>query len=212
MSEPTHHAPDAMLAAYAAGSLPYPFAVLVAAHVSACDECRARLEAHLLMGGVVLERAPRGGGFGDAARTARWRRLASRPFPCRTIRRSTSIPRRSPSCLGGTPPAWQPLGFGTKQAILWRGGEGTVRLLSIPAGQAVPDHGHRGLELTLVLSGSFSDEGGTFQAGDLEVADETVVHVPTAGEGAPCICAAATDAPIRFRALIPRLLQPLLRI
>jgi putative transcriptional regulator len=27
-----------------------------------------------------------------------------------------------------------------------------------------------------------------------------------------CICAAATDAPLRFRGLIPRLLQPILRI
>ncbi len=211
MSEPTHHAPDAMLAAYAAGSLPYPFAVLVAAHISACDECRARLESHLLMGGVVLDQLP----AAAVSETLRDRTLAALGQPAVSVPHHPSFdvyPAALTQCLGGMPPAWQPLGFGTKQAILWRGGEGTVRLLSIPAGQAVPDHGHRGLELTLVLSGSFSDEGGTFQAGDLEVADETVVHVPTAGEGAPCICAAATDAPIRFRALIPRLLQPLLRI
>jgi putative transcriptional regulator len=114
--------------------------------------------------------------------------------------------------LGGAPPRWKPLGFGTKQAILWRGSEGVVRLLSIPAGQAVPDHGHRGIELTLVLSGSFSDEVGTFRAGDLEVADEGLVHVPKAGAEGPCICAAATDAPLRFQSFVPRLLQPILRI
>ena len=54
MTEPVHHVPDAMLAAYAAGALAYPFAVLVAAHVSLCDECRADLEAHRALGGLVL--------------------------------------------------------------------------------------------------------------------------------------------------------------
>jgi putative transcriptional regulator len=76
----------------------------------------------------------------------------------------------------------------------------------------VPDHGHNGIEMTLVLQGSFADETGTFGVGDLEVADEELEHTPVAGEGLPCICLAATDAPLRFRTLMPRLLQPLFRI
>ena len=36
--------------------------------------------------------------------------------------------------------------------------------------------------------------------------------VPTADEGDPCICLAATDAPLRFNAFMPRLLQPLFKI
>jgi putative transcriptional regulator len=37
-------------------------------------------------------------------------------------------------------------------------------------------------------------------------------HTPVALAGQDCICLAATDAPLRFRGLIPRLAQPLLRI
>ncbi|WP_415011575.1 cupin domain-containing protein [Amaricoccus sp.] len=74
------------------------------------------------------------------------------------------------------------------------------------------EHGHRGLELTLVLGGAFSDETGLFRAGDLEVADESLGHVPRATDDGPCLCVAATDAPLRLRALVPRLLQPLFRI
>jgi putative transcriptional regulator len=77
---------------------------------------------------------------------------------------------------------------------------------------AVPDHGHNGIELTLVLQGAFRDETGRFGVGDLEVADDTLDHTPIAERGAPCICLAATDAPLKFKSLIPRLLQPLLRI
>jgi putative transcriptional regulator len=76
----------------------------------------------------------------------------------------------------------------------------------------VPDHGHNGLELTLVLQGAFRDETGRFGVGDVEVADDDLEHTPIAEEGDPCICLAATDANLRFRALVPRLLQPLFRI
>ena len=53
---------------------------------------------------------------------------------------------------------------------------------------------------------------GAFGVGDLEVADGDLEHTPTAGEEAPCICLAATDAPLRFQSLVPRLLQPLFKI
>ena len=208
---PRRHVPDEMLAAHAAGALPYPFAVLIAEHVSWCDECRARLEAHQILGGVMLE----GLAGAPLSAGARARALAAldRPAPARPRPAPFDVfPGPIAEVLGGRPPRWRAIGPGTKQAILWRGAEGSLRLLSIPAGQAVPDHGHRGLELTLVLSGSFSDESGEFRAGDLEVADESVEHVPTAGPEGPCVCAAATDAPLRFRSLIPRLAQPFLRI
>ena len=110
------------------------------------------------------------------------------------------------------PPRWKSLGLGVRQSILSAGRDGSVRLLYIPPGQAVPDHSHNGLELTLVLQGSFSDDTGRFGVGDLEVADQSLEHTPIADAGAPCICLAATDAPLRFSSLMPRLLQPLFRI
>jgi putative transcriptional regulator len=84
--------------------------------------------------------------------------------------------------------------------------------LCIPAGQAVPDHGHRGLELTLVLQGAFRDDKDRFGPGDVEIADEADQHKPVAEAGCDCVCLAATDAPLRFRGIMPRLLQPIFRI
>ena len=69
-----------------------------------------------------------------------------------------------------------------------------------------------GMELTLVLQGAFADENDRFGRGDIEIADEEMEHTPVALTGEDCICLAATDAPLRFRGLIPRLAQPLLRI
>ena len=63
-----------------------------------------------------------------------------------------------------------------------------------------------------MLQGAFRDETGRFGRGDLEDADPTLEHQPVAEAGEDCICLAVTDAPLRFKALIPRLLQPLFRI
>ena len=52
-----HHLSDPLLIAYAAGNLPEAFGLVVATHVSLCDECRARLGAYEALGGAVLDEA-----------------------------------------------------------------------------------------------------------------------------------------------------------
>ena len=107
---------------------------------------------------------------------------------------------------------WRTVGAGVRQAVLKTTNEATVRLLQIPPGVAIPDHGHRGMEMTLVLKGAFRDEFARFGRGDVEIADEDLQHTPVAEEGEVCICLAATDAPLRFNALIPRIAQPFIGI
>ena len=107
---------------------------------------------------------------------------------------------------------WRPVGMGVRQAILKTGREATARLLHIPAGQTMPDHGHGGLELTLVLRGAFRDHDGRFGPGDVEIADAATKHTPVAEDGADCICLAASDAKLKFTGLLPRLAAPFFRI
>jgi putative transcriptional regulator len=107
---------------------------------------------------------------------------------------------------------WRSMGMGVKQAILPTSKAASARLLYIPAGCAVPDHGHRGTELTLVLQGAFVDEHDRFARGDVEVANEELEHTPVADVGVDCICLSATDAPLRFNGFMPRLAQRFLRI
>lgn len=211
MTTITHHISDDLLDAYVTGNLPHAFSVVVAAHLSLCDTCRARAEAAEMLGGALLDRViPRAMSAG-----AKDRLLAAmddtRPPPA-AIARSGIFPAPVMQALNGQPPKWRMLGGGIRQQILSADREGSLRLLYIPAGRAVPEHSHGGLELTLVLQGSFSDSEGRFGAGDVETAGDEVDHQPVAGIEGPCICLAATDAPLRFRAMIPRLLQPLFRI
>ncbi|WP_134682158.1 ChrR family anti-sigma-E factor [Paracoccus ravus] len=209
MSQIRHHIPDDVLEAYHAGSLPHAFGVVVAAHLSLCDACRAWAESRDMMGGALL-RELAGAALHEGARA---RILAAMDGPVPAVPRGSAVfPAPVMACLGGQPPRWRMLGGGIRQQILAADAEGSLRLLYIPPGKAVPEHGHGGLELTLVLQGSFSDNAGAFHRGDVETAHDAIDHQPVAGPGMPCICLAATDAPLRFHAFLPRLLQPLFRI
>ena len=211
-----HHLSDPLLMAYSAGQLPEAFSLVVATHVSLCDDCRSRLMAFDTLGGALIEDAV-AVRMADDSLEATLARISGGP---------QAEPARATRSLGGVFPAplrdyvggdlsavrWRSVGMGVRQAILKTDSGATARLLHIPAGQAVPDHGHRGMELTLVLQGAFRDTEDRFGPGDVEIATEDLEHTPVAELGADCICLAATDAPLRFNRLIPRIAQPFLRI
>ena len=211
MTEITHHIPDRLIAAYAAGSLPQPFSLVVATHISLCLECRAAYHGHLAVGGTVLEDSEQID-VSDTLKEELFALLDMPEDPAPVYRGSGAYPAPVVEALKGKSPRWKSMGLGVRQCILDAGPEGSVRLLYIPPGQAVPDHGHNGLELTLVLQGSFSDATGRFATGDCEVADADLEHTPVADQGPPCICLAATDMPLRFNSFVPRMLQPLFGI
>ena len=208
-----HHLSDQLLMAYSAGELPEAFGLIVATHLSMCDDCRARAASFDAVGGALVEAASASSEPMDDMLARILALPQTRAVPQATRRRS-ALPAPLTDYVGGDLDAvrWRSVGMGVKQAILSTDKAATARLLYIPGGQSVPDHGHRGMELTLVLQGAFRDETDRFGPGDVEIASEDVEHTPVAENGEACICLAATDAPLRFRSLIPRLAQPFLRI
>lgn len=206
-----HHMTDPLLMAYSAGTLPEAFSVVVATHISLCDECRARLESFEAVGGALLDSDDAVAVYDDALEATMALIDAAPAFqkPANTSLPDAVFPGPLRDYVGGDLDAvnWRPIGGGVRQAVLNTGGSAKVRLLAIPGGVAIPDHGHRGTELTLVLQGAFRDEDGRFARGDVEVANEDLHHTPIAEEGMECICLAATDAPLRFKGLVPRVAQ-----
>lgn len=210
-----HHVDGDLLLAYGAGSLDEATSLLVATHLALCPACRSDLDMVEEVGGSLMASMPSGAPVEEAtldAVTAGQRHTASEvseaagPFV---------LPQPLRDHAGGDVGSlrWRTLGGGIRQVPLRTGGMATsARLLSIPAGRSVPDHGHGGFEATLVLAGSFYDRETWYRRGDVSLAGPTVVHQPVAGPEADCICLAVTDAPLRFRSLVPRLLQPLFGI
>lgn len=220
----THHLTNDLLMRYAAGNLPEAFGLAVASHISLCDACRAALHAYEAMGGAVLELSDHLATLPAPSLDACFARIDA--LPAASIGGGAASTAAAPKVKDPLLPApladyvgtdlsavkWRPIGMGVRQAILPTGKGATARLLYIPAGQAVPDHGHRGLEVTLVLQGAFRDDSARFARGDVEIATQADAHTPVAEDGMDCICLAVTDAPLRFSGVVPRLLQPLFRI
>jgi len=210
-----HHLSDELLMAYAAADLPEAFNLVIAAHLSMCDECRARSMAFDALGGAVIEDSTCEMAQGSLeACLARIDGVPQADVPVAQPR-DPVLPGPVLDYVGGGLEAvkWRSLGMGVRQSILRIGDKGaSARLLYIPAGAAMPDHGHRGLELTLVLQGAFRDEADRFGRGDIEIADASVEHTPVAEAGEACICLAATQGALKFNALLPRLAQPFFRI
>jgi len=210
-----HHLSEQLLLAHACGQLPEAFNLVVAAHLTLCDECRARAGAFDALGGAVIDA---GGGveMADEAIEAAVARITGFPREAARlpVRAQGVLPTPLADYVGGDLDAvrWRPVGMGVRQAILPTSKDATARLLHIPAGAAMPGHGHGGLELTMVLQGAFLDEGRRYGVGDVEIADEATQHTPVAEAGGDCICLAAADAKLKFSGLLPRLAQPFFRI
>lgn len=218
----THHPHDDLLVAYAAGDLAEAWSLLVATHAALCPSCRAEIGKAEAMGGWLIDEAvPVTVSEGALAQTLTRVAEVDREPRRETAESSLAgsvrpvLPEPLRSYAGGDLDAlsWRKLGRKVSHIPLVSGANGTTaRLLRIPAGEAVPEHGHNGTELTLVLAGSFCDGSTRFARGDVETADDEVVHQPVAEPGETCICLAVTDAPLRFRGWVARLVQPFVGI
>lgn len=208
-----HHPREETLIAYAAGRLNPGAALVVAAHLGFCPACRALTRGFEAVGGALLESEPMAEVPADLFE--RTMALIDAPEPPPAVKAAA---RRAD--LGITlPPALAGLGVGPWR---WSGPglkiakvdlpevDGTrVMLMKIAAGQAMPQHGHNGSELTLVLSGAYSDAGGRFGPGDLADEDEDSDHQPVVEAGADCVCLVAVTGKLKLSG-IARLVQPLL--
>ena len=204
----SHHLDDATLMSFAAGALPAALAAVAAAHADMCPRCRREIAALERLGEaalaslppVALERpepsppAPAAAGMRDASHDA-------------DATADPKVPRRLAGLVGGglDGVAWRWLGPGVWDHPLPLAGAGKLRLLKVAPGHGIPEHGHGGAELTLVLRGSFHDETGQYARGDVADLDETVEHQPVVPQdGGDCICLIASEAPERFQGLVAR--------
>lgn len=211
-----HHLNDAVLMAYSAGTLPEAFDLIVASHISLCDTCRAHSESFDALGGEILDTADSAPVSDQSLADTLALIDGGVVAPVITSRNFTPgvLPGPIQSYVGGDLNAvrWKPIGMGVKQAILPTSKEASARLLLIPAGTAMPDHGHGGTEMTMVLKGAFQDDDEYFARGDVEIADSDLHHTPVADIHEDCVCLAVADAPLQFDKLLPKIAQRFLRI
>jgi putative transcriptional regulator len=212
MSEPITHHPDATtLLGYAAATLTEPLAAVVACHLSMCPRCRQEVADLEMVGGVLMASAVVPSAI-QASGARRRVAAATAAKPVVPAHRPDVLPTPLVSAYGLTLDRvpWRRLGPGVwhHRLALRQEDEGDLRLLRIAAGRRMPDHGHGGSELTLMLEGSYSDVTGEYRRGDVQDVDDDVEHQPVVGADADCVCLIASDHPARFKSLLARIAQP----
>jgi len=80
-------------------------------------------------------------------------------------------------------------------------------LLHIEPGGGVPEHTHKGFELTVLLAGSFHDEQGDYVKGDFIMLNGSVQHHPISDNG--CLCYTVANDALHFTQGINKLLNPI---
>jgi putative transcriptional regulator len=215
--KPNHHLDESTLLAYAAGTLEEAFSIVAASHIAVCSECRAAARAAEAVGGELME---------QMAETAISSSCRARTFAALEQAGLYRLPLAQPR---GTVPrplaallpvthfdglAWKRKAPGVAMfdVKLPTYARGQLRLLRIGAGRAMPEHGHGGEEITLVLKGAYRDHMGRFAQGDVADLDEEIEHKPVVEQDADCICLVATERPTRFKSLAARLMQPFIGI
>lgn len=210
-----HHLDPSTLMSCAAGSQPEALAAVVASHLSVCPQCRAELRKHEEIGVALFDALSPAAVTRDAPVVAlRARESESEVAELDPPKvRDADIPAPLRAVLDGdlssirwrrlAPGVWHyPLGLSPDA-------EGDLRLLKIAPGMTMPDHGHGGSELTLVLKGSYTDAFGTYGRGDVADLGDDVDHQPVADADEGCICLIATDRKARFKGFLARMVQPL---
>ena len=82
-----------------------------------------------------------------------------------------------------------------------------TNLLHINPGGGVPEHTHKGFELTVLLDGSFSDHKGDYHKGDFIMLDGTFTHNPMSEQG--CLCYTVANDALYFTQGVNKLLNPI---
>lgn len=215
-----HHLADDLVVGHAAGALADGWSLVVVAHLTLCPLCRGRYAIAESVGGILLEEL--GSNLPLRQSWAKVRMRLVQPSPNRPEHAGDDLavapdclplPVRSHGNLDVGSLKWRGFGRGAYQIPIRTADDETrARFLRIPAGKSVPEHSHRGRELTLVLSGTLWDGERRFRRGDILDMDEALTHKPVAGADGDCVCLVVTDAPLRFHGWIMRLVQPYLGI
>jgi putative transcriptional regulator len=199
---------DALLGAYASGSLSRHLHTLVASHLMMKADNRGYVAAMEDLVASTLNDEISGPVSGRGARLAAIFAQSDTP-------KEPVLPRFVPEPLTdylGAPVdqmPWKSVIPGLREVKIVDAPGCEVSLLWIKAGRAMPRHTHAGMEATLVLKGSFTDTSGHYGRGDISVVDSDTDHKPVAGADEDCICFAVSEGPVKLTGPIARLFQRL---
>ena len=221
MNKTTNFHPDHnMLIEFSAGTLDTATSICVSAHLHFCSKCRAELLRLDQVGSQMMSEAEpmpvseqafdkvmaeidsNSNQPAEKEAVANKNSNTAMPFSVEKLMQTSLISKN-----------WKRLSSSVDVARFQTGQDQfEVALHKICAGGKTPKHDHEGLEYTVVLKGSFSDEDAVYREGDFIVRQPGEVHQPMGAQNGECICLSALAAPIKPTSPLGFLMKPWLRV
>lgn len=215
-----HHPGIQLLEQYVDGSLEADVALAVAAHIDLCPHCQLLCQDLNTEQGTALELATP---VDKATNETDWQAMLESitseaplsnppkqhkgPVTFHFKDKTFQIPR-SLARLVEQQTKWTHLGNIANNKLA-AGDKRHVSLLYIDKDTAIPQHTHKGMEITLLLSGAIVDEQGQYGVGDILINTPDDTHTPRTLPDQDCLCLSVLSAPLKFNKGITRLLNPL---
>ncbi len=214
------HPSENQLKAFALGTIDDAMALVVSAHCDMCEECASKVrqyeaeasedvfdiatpsrshhlspELESMMKNIMAQPAPTS--VSETAVESEIE-LDGRYFP---------LPRALRSLVGRSN------GWSHMVGQLW---QSSVNICDSKKGHfvflgpnaKVPEHTHKGNEITLVIDGEFKDQYGLYKEGDFIVRSGEHIHSPQTVSENGCLIFTVVEEPLRFTSGIARLLNP----
>lgn len=214
----TIHPPEDLLWDYHCGRLSPGMRLTVRTHMEMCPQCRSELMLFDQIGGALLDDIE-GVALSDNALDLAMARIErpEAPEPAATVKRPPFLEGfdlpESVKSARITGRYWAAPGVWMAPVTFDEDVQGTkTYLMFVKRGMVMPEHTHRGREITLMLKGNYSDHGGTYRRGDFVLSDESICHSPAMGADEDCLCLVAQEGSILPTTWLGKLLQPFARI
>lgn len=209
------HPDESLLLEFSAGTLATAPSICVSAHLHFCSKCRAQLLRLDQVGSQLMSEAKPLELEEDTFDKVMANLDSSTLIVAKVDSKRTSYPFSVSKLMKNNlvSQTWKRLTASVDVARFETGqSEYEVALHKICAGGKTPKHDHHGMEYTVVLKGSFSDENAVYREGDFLVREPGDVHQPMGAQNGECICLSALSAPIKLTNPFGFLIKPWLRI
>jgi putative transcriptional regulator len=213
----SHHPKFELLSAHVAGDLPASLSAAVTIHAQMCSSCQQtidQLTEQVAVGCFGTDQQPQT----QSLLTIDMAQMIDAITASDEIDRLVEVEAQSIYFKQKSYPLPKVLNSIARSKVLNMGklsrtrlvldeGEIHTNLLHIEPGGSVPEHRHKGFELTLLLDGSFSDEHGQYERGDFIMLDQSCQHHPVSEAG--CLCYTVANDAMHFTTGLNKLLNPI---
>lgn len=214
-----NHPSSELLVEYSSASMAIAPSVAITTHLQFCIKCRQVIHTLNQVGGEILENLPQepvseellGDLLLRISKMPQQHSDERHPEATSTAVVQQTLPENIQRLLPDGNLAWRFLSPSLRVATMSVGEEShELALHRIKAGGKTPKHTHTGQEITVVLTGYFSDEKGLYQCGDFLVREQGESHRPWASQNEECICLSVLASPIKLTGL-KQIFNPLLK-